>query len=171
MCLQKRHSLRTSASEDVREIWKNTSTRHVATDQIIETHDSATATSKFLKSEQQQLALDHVLSLQVQGALIKCVTDSIASKNIQAWAAAQRLIACPECPLIYLTLRVKHYFKCCPPRPTSRGGTGWRIHSVRCALAPSLKQTNMYYQIVAVLRLSAAILSATTTYCRCWCPG
>ena len=39
MCLQKRHSLRASASEDVREIWKNTSTRHVATDQIIVAHD------------------------------------------------------------------------------------------------------------------------------------
>ena len=51
-------------------------------------HDSAAAASKFLKSEQQQLALDHVLGLQVQGALIKCVTGSIATKNIQAWAAA-----------------------------------------------------------------------------------
>ena len=80
MCLQKRHSLRASASEDVREIWKNTSTRHVATDQIIVAHDSAAAASKFLKSEQS--------GLQVQGALIKCVTDSIASKNIQVWAAA-----------------------------------------------------------------------------------
>ena len=88
MCLQKRHALRASVSEDVREIWKNTSTRHVATDQIFVAHDSAVVASKFLKSEQQQLALNHVLGLQVQGALIKCVTESIASKNIQAWVAA-----------------------------------------------------------------------------------
>ena len=90
MCLQKRHSLCASASEDVLEIWKNSSTctRHVTSDQITEAHDSAAAASKFLKSEQKQLALVHVLGLQVQGALIICVTDSIASKNIQAWAAA-----------------------------------------------------------------------------------
>src|SRR5271165_6900041 len=115
MCLQKRHALRASASEDVREIWKNTSTRHVATDQIIVAHDSTAAASKFLKSEQQQLALNHVLGLQVQGALIKCVTDSITSKNIQAWAAALDSL-----PSHLLTLLVKHYYKCCPPRPTSR---------------------------------------------------
>ena len=165
MCLQKRHALRVSASEDVHEIWKNTSTRHVATDQIIVAHDSAAAASKFLKSEQQQLALDHVLGLQVQGALIKCVTDSIARRTFRH--GRQRLTACP---LIFLTLRVKHYYKCCPPRPTSRGGTGWRIRRVRCALAASLKQTNMYCQIVAMLLFSAAIQSATTTYCRCWYP-
>ena len=88
MCLQKRHALRASASEDVREIWKNTSNRHVATDQIIVAHDSAAAASKFLKSEQQQLALDQVLGQQVQGTLIKCMTDSIANKKIQVWAAA-----------------------------------------------------------------------------------
>ena len=65
MCLQKRHSLRASASEDVREIWKKKSTRHVATDQIIVAHDSAAAASKFLffKPERQQLALDPVLGL------------------------------------------------------------------------------------------------------------
>ena len=60
------------------------------------------------------------------------------------------------CPLICLTLRVKHYYKCCPPRATLRDGTGWRIRRVRCARAASLKQTNMYCQIVAMLLLFAA---------------
>ena len=87
MCLQKRYSLRSSASADVREIWTDTATQHVPIDALIVSHSSVTSATKTLKLNQSQKDVNHLFGLQLQGALAKGVTESIASKNITLWAS------------------------------------------------------------------------------------
>ena len=87
MCLTQRYSLRASASADVRALWKNSSSRHVTTDQLIVSHDSVAAASKSLKLDQRKSDVNHLFGLEVQGALVKCVTESVFSKNIEIWAS------------------------------------------------------------------------------------
>ena len=87
MCLQKRYSLRTSVSADVREIWADTATQHVPIDALIVSHSSATDATKTLKLNQSQKDVNHLFGLQLQGVLAKGVTESIASKNITLWAS------------------------------------------------------------------------------------
>ena len=67
MCLTKRHYLHGSANADVREIWADTSAQHVVTDQLIVSHDSLAAAAKALALDQQQKAVNHLFSLQLQG--------------------------------------------------------------------------------------------------------
>jgi hypothetical protein len=87
MCLTKRYSLRASSSADVRELWSNSSSRHVVTDQRIVSHDSVAAATKSLKLEQQNSDVSHLFSLEVQGASVKCVTETVCSKNIEIWSS------------------------------------------------------------------------------------
>ena len=82
MCLTKRHSLRASSSADVREICSDTSTQHIAADELIVSYNTVAAATKALKSDQQKKATDHFFSLQLQGALAKSVTESVSSRNI-----------------------------------------------------------------------------------------
>ena len=82
MCLTKRHYLHGSARADVREIWANSSAQHVETDQLIVSHDSLAAASKKLVSIQQKKATDHLFGLQLQGALVRSLSESVLGKNI-----------------------------------------------------------------------------------------
>jgi len=85
LCLTKRHALRASASADVREIWTDTASQHVVTDQLIVSHDSLTAATKALALDQQQKAANHLFGLQLQGALAKSLSESVSGKNIELW--------------------------------------------------------------------------------------
>ena len=87
LCLTKRYALRTSASADVRELWSNSSSRHVVTDQRIVSHGSIAAAAKSLKLDQQNSDINHLLSLEAQGKSVKCVTETVSSKNIETWAS------------------------------------------------------------------------------------
>jgi hypothetical protein len=84
MCLTKRHYLHGSARADVRDIWVNSSSQHVETDQLIVSHDSLAAASKKLASVQQKKASDHLFGLQLQGALAKSLPESVPGKKHRA---------------------------------------------------------------------------------------
>ena len=87
LCLTKRYSLRASANADIRELWANSSSRHVVTDQLIVSHDSVAAATKTLKADQLNSAVNHLFSLEVQGASVKCIIDNVSSRNIEAWSS------------------------------------------------------------------------------------
>ena len=82
MCLNKRYAIRASSSADVREIWADTATQQVPIDELIVSHSSVTAAVKALKLDQIHKDANHLFGLQLQGALAKSVTESIATKNI-----------------------------------------------------------------------------------------
>ena len=87
MCLTKRHYLHASANEDVREIWANSSSQHIETDELIVSHNSLAAAAKKLAQDQQKKATDHLFSLHLQGALVKCLSESVSGRNIELWVA------------------------------------------------------------------------------------
>src|ERR1700690_3782878 len=49
---------------------------------------SFSAATKALKLDQQQTAENHLFGLQLQGAIPKCVSETIENKNIETWATA-----------------------------------------------------------------------------------
>jgi len=87
LSLTKRNSLRLSASSDIREIWAISFSEHIATDELLVSHDSITSSTKALKSEQQHTAVNHLFGLQLQGAVPKCVVETVERKNIEIWSA------------------------------------------------------------------------------------
>ena len=86
MCLAKRHYLHGNASVEVCEIWTNSSSQHVETDQLIVSHDSLAAATKKLANVQQKKASDNLFGLQIQEALAKSLSESVPGKNIELWA-------------------------------------------------------------------------------------
>ena len=87
MCLTKRYSHRVCAQCGCTRTLENSSSRHVATDQLIVSHNSIAAASKSLKLDQRKSDVNHLFGLEVQGASVKCVTVSVSSKNIEIWAS------------------------------------------------------------------------------------
>jgi len=65
MSLSIRHSLGSSASADVRELWADSSRQHVVVDELLVSHDSISAASKALTVQQQQTATGHLFDLQL----------------------------------------------------------------------------------------------------------
>ena len=57
-------------------------------DELIVSHDSFSAATKALKLNQQQTAENHLFGLQLQGAIPKCVSETIKKRNIETWATA-----------------------------------------------------------------------------------
>ena len=54
---------------------------------VIVSHSSVTAAAKALKLDQIHKDANHIFGFQLQGALAKSVTESIATKNITLWAS------------------------------------------------------------------------------------
>ena len=90
MSLSKRHALRSSKNNDVRELWALSSGQHVIVDELLVTHDSLAKATKALIFNQQQSGADHLFGLQLQGIIPKIVSETIENKNIELWAAYLR---------------------------------------------------------------------------------
>ena len=84
--LSKRHALRTSTNNDVREIWALSSAQHVMVDELLVTHDSIAKATKALLLNKQQSGADHLFGLQLQGIIPKIVSETTENKNIELWA-------------------------------------------------------------------------------------
>ena len=115
MCLNKRYAIRASSSADVKEIWADTASQHVPIDELIVSHCSVTVAAKALKLDQIHKDANHLFGLQLQGALAKSVTESIATKNIRPtlWASSLDNI-----PHICLPSLGRPYYKFCQLQQT-----------------------------------------------------
>ena len=69
MSLSKRHALRSSKNNDVRELWALSSGQHVIVDELLVTHDSIAKATKALLLNEQQSRADRLFGLQLQGII------------------------------------------------------------------------------------------------------
>ena len=84
--LKKRHAMKNGQSSVAQQIWSETSSKHVATDELINKSASLRAASIELTQRQTQDAWSHVQSLTVQGISVTSIVDNIPKKNITAWS-------------------------------------------------------------------------------------
>ena len=134
MSLSKRHSLRSSASADVRELWADSSSQQVVVDELLVSHDSITAASKALTKHQQQTAT-RLLGLQLHGVIPKCVSETIENKNIELWAKT----------IDYLPSHVFNFARkaLLQVLPTAANLKRWnRVQDASCVLCASAKPQN-----------------------------
>ena len=138
LCLTKRYSLRASANADIRELWSNSSNRHVVTDQLIVSHDSVAAATKTLKADQLNSAVNHLFSLKVQGASVKCIIDNVSSRNTEAWSSTL-----DNLPAVFFNFARKALIQVLP---TAANLKRWnRVQDASCPLcARGIPQTNKH---------------------------
>ena len=84
--LKKKHSMKNSQSSVAQQIWSETSSKHVATDELIHKTASLRAASIQLTNKQTKEAWSHVQSLTVQGTSVTSIVENIPKKNITAWS-------------------------------------------------------------------------------------
>jgi len=79
--LTKRHALRTSQHETVRDVWKESSTRYVETDSLLLSSSSLRLAAKTLKENNVEKAASQLHSLHCQEILTKSVSDYCPKKT------------------------------------------------------------------------------------------
>ena len=84
--LKKTHTMKNGQSSVAQQIWSETSSKHVATDELINKSASLRAASIELTQRHTQEAWSHVQSLTVQGASVSAIVENIQKKNITAWS-------------------------------------------------------------------------------------
>ena len=86
MRLQKRHSLKSSCSDDVRSMWSETSVLHVETDSSLMEHKTLQLAKSAHGNAHRNNNIAHVLGLKQQDFAFKSVLDSISLKEINTWS-------------------------------------------------------------------------------------
>ena len=87
--------MKNSKSSVAQQIWSETSSKHVATDELINKTASLRAASIQLTNKQTQEAWSHVQSLTVQGTSVTSIVENIPKKNITAWSQTLSSRAAP----------------------------------------------------------------------------
>ena len=90
MVLLKRSALRSSRSEEVKALAAESAAKlwNAAADSTLNAHSTILAATKSLKATNQARSLDHLLSLDTQGAITRSVLEGSTPKEIKAWSAA-----------------------------------------------------------------------------------
>jgi hypothetical protein len=168
MCLTKRYFLRASVSADVRELWKNSSNRHVATDQLIVSHASVAAASKSQKLDQRKSDVNHLFGFEVQGAAVKCVTESVSSKNIKIWSST-----IDNLPTHLFNLARKALIQVLPQTSAANlsAGTESRTRPVHYVPREHRRQTNTFYPTAAAPQRFIDTQSVIATFCQYYFHG
>ena len=137
MQLVKRHALRTSQNDDMRQVYTDSSSHHVMSDRLLVSSDSLADATKSLNSEHVTRAANHLYSLQCQGALAKSVHETISKKNITLWSSIIDLLPPPQ----FIFAR-KALIQCLP---TASNLVRWkRLADPTCSLCSSKVQTNKH---------------------------
>jgi len=86
--LGQRFRLKHSTDASMNRLWAQTTLRHVTIDTFInENNDSCDQATKALRNARYENDWQHIQSLQLQGALIKCVTKSLSKTAIKKWSS------------------------------------------------------------------------------------
>ena len=88
MTLLKRHSLRSSNSEEVRSLAADSSSKllNAAADSFLDANTTILSAVKSLRLKNQKTSLEHLLSLKAQGAITRAILSSCAAKEIKSWS-------------------------------------------------------------------------------------
>ena len=81
--LKKRHAMKNNQSSVAQQIWSETSSKHIATDELINKTASLRAASIQLTNKQTQEAWSHVQSLTVHGTSVTSIVENILKKNMR----------------------------------------------------------------------------------------
>ena len=132
----------------------------VTTDQLIVSHDSVAAASKSLKLDQRKSDVNHLFGLEVQGASVKCVTESVPSKNIEIWAST-----IDNLPTHLFNFARKALIQVLP---TVANLKRWsRVQDASCPLcAKGTPQTNTFYPTAAASQRFIDTQSVITIFCQ-----
>ena len=137
MSLIKRHALRSSASTDVKQIWADTSKRHVQTDELLITNTTVTAAIQELKKNHATKAATHLQGLECQGIVLKCIKEAISKNNVSLWSNTTTTL-----PTALFNFMRKAIIQCLP---TASNLVRWkRSTDPTCCLCSAQKQTNMF---------------------------
>ena len=86
MWLQKRNALKHSSNSDIKQVWSDTSHKHISSDSLLIT-DNLTTASITLKKSQMSKAKNHFYALEVQGIAARTVSDTVSKSNILLWTS------------------------------------------------------------------------------------
>ena len=86
MWLQKRNALKHSSNSDIKQVWSDTSYKHISSDSLLTT-DNLTTASITLKKSQMSKAKNHFYALEVQGMAARTVSDTVSKSNILLWTS------------------------------------------------------------------------------------
>ena len=115
------------------------------------------AASKSLKLEQSKSDVNHLFGLEVQGASVKCVKESVSSKNIEIRAST-------------IDNLPTHLFKFAQGSDASAAANLKRQNRVQDASCPlcakGTPQTNTFYPTAAAPQRFIDTQSVITTFCQ-----
>lgn len=80
-----RYGLKTSANDDIRQLWHETSTRNVSIDSALVESDSLAPALRAFKLQNKNTAVKHVKSLTLQGAAVTSVIEIVKPSSITIW--------------------------------------------------------------------------------------
>ena len=97
MTLLKRSALGKSKSEEIRLLSAESGSQlwNAAADSTISAHTTILAASKSLKSTNQKISLEHLVSLDSQGSMTRSIIASSSGRDIKAWVQSiEQMSAC-----------------------------------------------------------------------------
>jgi hypothetical protein len=90
-----RAGLKNSASHDVRQLWTETSVRNISIDSALISSASLPTAKKVIKLQTLNAAVQHIRTLQLQGASITSVIENIKSSTISTWSKCVQSLPAP----------------------------------------------------------------------------
>ena len=86
--MKKRHKLKHSMEPEIQQIWKDSSYKNITVDSYLNDDVTATSALSSLRDHQELTAQTHLFSLNIQGLIVKSVTESISRQNITDWSSS-----------------------------------------------------------------------------------
>ena len=94
--LGQRYKLKHSKSKNMNELWAQSTLKNVPLDSFINANSgNCDQAKKALRNARQEVDWQHINSLQLQGALIRSVTDSLSKASIKKWSSQLSNVATP----------------------------------------------------------------------------
>ena len=134
--LTKRTGLKNSKQEDIRSVWKETSSSNVSTDEILLKTSTLKQAKKCLSEQELTESLSHLRGLNTQGSLLTSVVAVLKPSEIKRWSKS--LTQLPATLFCFTRKAILNQL------PTRSNLARWKLSNDRLCPACGTTQTNKH---------------------------